>query len=272
MSLYYFVTNLQGDVVRITNAQKETLANYSYDAYGKLLSVTNASGTTISDTSNIALINPLRYRGYYYDSETELYYLQSRYYDPTTSRFINADSYLSTGQDFLGFNSFAYCLNNPVIAVDSSGSAAKVCLTDDTSLALMKPTANPSGGGGWQHSANRRPNTGAPGSTYTTPDGDTRTYGPDGKPAHDYDHDDHGYPDKHPHDEKGGHNHDWNNGIRGPAYCINTEAVFGCVVIVGLICASVVIIADDATGLGAADDFLLVVIAEELGRWFGKLF
>ena len=128
MSLYYFVTNLQGDVVRITNAQKETLANYSYDAYGKLLSVTNASGTTISDTSNIALINPLRYRGYYYDSETELYYLQSRYYDPTTSRFVNADSYLSTGQDFLGFNSFAYCLNNPVIAVDSSGSAAAVCI------------------------------------------------------------------------------------------------------------------------------------------------
>ena len=128
MSLYYFVTNLQGDVVRITNAQKETLANYSYDAYGKLLSVTNAAGTAISDTSNIALINPLRYRGYYYDSETELYYLQSRYYDPTTSRFINADSYLSTGQDFLGFNSFAYCLNNPVIAVDSSGSASAVCI------------------------------------------------------------------------------------------------------------------------------------------------
>ena len=80
ISLYYFVTNLQGDVVRITNAQKETLANYAYDAYGKLLSVTNASGAAISDTSNIALINPLRYRGYYYDSETELYYLQSRYY------------------------------------------------------------------------------------------------------------------------------------------------------------------------------------------------
>ena len=121
ISLYYFVTNLQGDVVRITNAQKETLANYSYDAYGKLLSVTNAAGAAISDTSNIALINPLRYRGYYYDSETELYYLQSRYYDPTTSRFINADSYVSTGQDFLGFNMFAYCGNNPVMHADANG-------------------------------------------------------------------------------------------------------------------------------------------------------
>ena len=124
MSLYYFVTNLQGDVVRITNAQKETLANYSYDAYGKLLSVTNAAGAAISDTSNIALINPLRYRGYYYDSETELYYLQSRYYDPTTCRFINADSYASTGQDFLGYNMFAYCLNNPLRYTDYDGELA----------------------------------------------------------------------------------------------------------------------------------------------------
>ena len=63
----------------------------------------------------------MRYRGYYYDSETELYYLQSRYYDPATSRFINADSYASTGQDFLGFNMFAYCGNNPVMRMDCSG-------------------------------------------------------------------------------------------------------------------------------------------------------
>ncbi len=66
----------------------------------------------------------MRYRGYYYDSETELYYLQSRYYDPTTSRFINADSYLSTGQDFLGFNSFAYCSNSPVASIDATGEAS----------------------------------------------------------------------------------------------------------------------------------------------------
>ena len=147
MSLYYFVTNLQGDVVRITNAQKETLANYSYDAYGKLLSVTNASGTTISDTSNIALINPLRYRGYYYDSETELYYLQSRYYDPTTSRFVNADSYLSTGQDFLGFNSFAYCNNNPVNHRDDGGTFLTKIL-DAFADMFNEPNSYDGGGGG----------------------------------------------------------------------------------------------------------------------------
>ena len=66
------------------------------------------------------MINPLRYRGYYYDSETGMYYLQSRYYDPETGRFINVDGLVSTG-GFLGFNMFAYCKNNPVMLSDPSG-------------------------------------------------------------------------------------------------------------------------------------------------------
>ena len=70
---------------------------------------------------NIAFINPIRYRGYYYDSETGLYYLKSRYYDPETGRFINADGYASTGQGVLGNNMFAYCNNNPVMYSDPSG-------------------------------------------------------------------------------------------------------------------------------------------------------
>ena len=65
--------------------------------------------------------NPLRYRGYYYDAETGFYYLQSRYYDPTNRRFINADSYSSTGQGFVGTNMFAYCGGNPVNRSDASG-------------------------------------------------------------------------------------------------------------------------------------------------------
>ena len=64
----------------------------------------------------------LRYRGYYYDTETGLYYLQSRYYDPVVKRFINADSYSSTGQGFLGYNMFAYCGNNPSVSEDSYGN------------------------------------------------------------------------------------------------------------------------------------------------------
>ena len=69
----------------------------------------------------MGLANPFRYRGYYYDEETGFYYLNSRYYDQRTCRFINADGYVSTGQGILGTNMFAYCENNPVNRVDPSG-------------------------------------------------------------------------------------------------------------------------------------------------------
>ena len=72
----------------------------------------------------VAEMNPLRYRGYYYDTETGFYYLQSRYYDPNLGRFINADAYSSTGQGILGNNMYAYCNNNPVILSDPQGYAA----------------------------------------------------------------------------------------------------------------------------------------------------
>ena len=69
----------------------------------------------------MAVVNPLQYRGYYHDSETGFYYLQSRYYDPEICRFINADSYASTGQSYLGYNTFAYCGNDPVNRTDADG-------------------------------------------------------------------------------------------------------------------------------------------------------
>ena len=72
-------------------------------------------GEVISAEGDLAEVNPLRYRGYYYDSETGFYYLQSRYYDPANRRFISADVYASTGQGFLGTNMFAYCNNKPII-------------------------------------------------------------------------------------------------------------------------------------------------------------
>ena len=108
---YYYVTNLQGDVIKILNASGSTVATYSYDAWGKIL---DSSGS-------MADINPIRYRGYYYDTDTQLYYLLSRYYDPQIARFICADEIVSTGQGFNGTNMFAYCGNNPVSRVDSSG-------------------------------------------------------------------------------------------------------------------------------------------------------
>ena len=110
---YYYVLNLQGDVVKLIQANGHVVAQYTYDAWGNLLD----SG------GNLAEVNPLRYRGYYYDSETGFYYLQSRYYDPVNRRFINADSYQSTGQGFVGTNMFAYCNNNPITAIDESGKS-----------------------------------------------------------------------------------------------------------------------------------------------------
>ena len=81
--------------------------------------------------STSARFNPLRYRGYYYDTETGLYYLNSRYYDSVAGRFINADGYISTGQGLLGFNMFAYCGNNPVMFFDYFGNCPHTLLGND---------------------------------------------------------------------------------------------------------------------------------------------
>ena len=120
---YYYVLNLQGDVVKlihyIPGFEYESVATYEYDAWGNI----------VSSSGRLAEINPLRYRGYYYDSETGFYYLQSRYYDPANRRFINADSLASTGQGSLGTNMFAYCNNEPVQRFDPTGHSLRPTTT-----------------------------------------------------------------------------------------------------------------------------------------------
>ena len=120
---YYFLKNLQGDVIAITNKSGEVVARYTYDAWGKVLSVKSASGTVITSSTNVANVNPFRYRGYYYDTETSLYYLQSRYYDPDVARFINADDaeYLGTDEIAVMCNLFTYCNNDCIMNSDPSG-------------------------------------------------------------------------------------------------------------------------------------------------------
>ena len=119
---YYYLKNGQGDVIGILNSSGTLVAKYTYDAWGNLLSVTDAAGTDKSaDASFIGNINPIRYRSYYYDTETGVYYLQSRYYDPEVGRFINADGILGANQDILSYNLFAYCSNNPINFCDSTG-------------------------------------------------------------------------------------------------------------------------------------------------------
>ena len=115
---YYYILNLQGDVVQIIDANGVMQAEYVYSPWGEV----------ISAEGDLAEINPLRYRGYYYDSETGFYYLRSRYYEPENHRFINADSKGSTGQGFIGTNMFAYCLNMPVIARDANGRDTEIVI------------------------------------------------------------------------------------------------------------------------------------------------
>ena len=120
---YIVRCTLSGDVDQIYDTKGNLLARYIYDTWGDTLSVTDASGKAITDPLHIANINPIRYRGYYYDAETGLYYLQSRYYDTTTRRFLNADEILGANSDINALNLYAYCGNNPVVREDDKGNA-----------------------------------------------------------------------------------------------------------------------------------------------------
>ena len=113
-TVYYYITNLQGDVMSLERADGGSGASYAYDAWGNIIAM---SGT-------LAELNPLRYRGYVYDQETGFYYLNSRYYDPAVGRFISADRQLAL-KNVIGTNLFAYCFNNPVSLGDGKGNWPK---------------------------------------------------------------------------------------------------------------------------------------------------
>ena len=114
---YYFEKNLQGDIVTIYDIYGSVVVKYTYDAWGNVTTTYYNGGA-----STAAQYNSFRYRGYYYDSETGLYYLNSRYYDPAVGRFINPDIYINANGDLTGFNMYAYCSNNPVMYCDCSGT------------------------------------------------------------------------------------------------------------------------------------------------------
>ena len=113
---YLFRKNVQGDVTHIYTESGTLVGQYVYDAWGNC--------AILQDTNGIATLNPFRYRGYYFDQETGLYYLQSRYYDPEVGRFISSDSieYLDP-ETINGLNLYAYCGNNPVMRIDENGNA-----------------------------------------------------------------------------------------------------------------------------------------------------
>ncbi|MBE6563267.1 MAG: DNRLRE domain-containing protein [Ruminococcaceae bacterium] len=142
-TMYYYVRNILGEILGLANSSGSYVAKYSYTAYGGVLAITDGNGNDVSgNADHIANVNPYRYKGYYYDIETEFYYLNSRYYNPMTARFINADGYVSTGQGFTGFNMFAYCGNNPVMFVDPSGNAPRLRDIWNKTLNIWNKTLN----------------------------------------------------------------------------------------------------------------------------------
>ncbi len=117
-NIYMYIRNVQNDVIAMLDRFGETVVKYTYDSWGKVEKIEGTMAKTLGER------NPFRYRGYYYDTETGLYYISSRYYDPELRRFISADDMdvLSTEQGNINqYNLYAYCLNNPVNRVDVEG-------------------------------------------------------------------------------------------------------------------------------------------------------
>ncbi|WP_138207209.1 RHS repeat domain-containing protein [Haloimpatiens lingqiaonensis] len=123
---YYYVRNAQGDSIGLIDAQGEKVVSYTYDSWGKLISIEGSLKDTVGEK------NPYRYRGYRYDSETGLYYLQSRYYNPEWGRFINADGIIGETGELLGHNLFAYSKNNCANMSDYSGFRPVYTLGEET--------------------------------------------------------------------------------------------------------------------------------------------
>ena len=115
---YYYIRNQQSDIIGILDNSGNQVVSYMYDSWGKLLTIEGSAKDTIG------VQNPFRYRGYYYDTETELYYLNSRYYDPGVGRFLNADKILGELGEINQSNVFAYCRNNPIHLCDANGEFA----------------------------------------------------------------------------------------------------------------------------------------------------
>ena len=143
---YYYVRNAQGDVVGLYDANGTQVVSYTYDSWGKPF-VTEAENSDANDTvkdgitgslaSTIGVKNSYRYRGYRYDTETGLYYLNSRYYNPNWGRFINADDIGGKIGELLSHNMFAYCKNNPVNMVDPNGYSPLALLFSNPVTAII---------------------------------------------------------------------------------------------------------------------------------------
>lgn len=125
-SIYYYVKSVLGDILGIVDSNYSLVGKYEYDALGNIISITDGNNIDISTNPlHIANINPYRYRSYYYDQETKLYYLNNRYYNPEWGRFLSIDNTINANGEYLGHNLYAYVNNNFVNAVDNNGRIFK---------------------------------------------------------------------------------------------------------------------------------------------------
>ena len=280
--LYYYLVNAQGDVSAILDSSGKLAASYDYDAWGNC---------TVYDSSDAAIgdLNPLRYRGYYYDAETGFYYVSSRYYDPEVGRWINADDAIAgVGGDIRGYNLFAYCMNDPVNMSDHTGhwpqwiknAASAVVNAVKKAVTVVANTvksAVSSASNILKASSNSLPKKGEPGSSQTLPNPDgtpkqKRWYGPDGNPERDRDY-------NHPGNMPFPHDHEWKNGERGkehlppdPSYKMSWEPVIGAGLVVICTVGIIAVAADDLTGVGVADDFLFGPLGAGVGEGLIMIF
>ena len=148
---YFYLRNAQGDIIGLIDGDGVRVVSYAYDSWGKPI-VTDAEKNDANDTikdgitgslaNTVGVKNPYRYRGYRYDTETSLYYLQSRYYNPEWGRFLNADGLIGKTGDLLGHNLFVYCKNNAINGSDPTGFMVTYADVGGTSYFVYMPSSD----------------------------------------------------------------------------------------------------------------------------------
>jgi len=144
-SKYLYLKNLQNDVIGIVDSNNNIVVKYYYDAYGRIIKTLDTSGI------NLSTINPFRYRSYYQDNETGWYYLNSRYYNPLTNRFVTMDQieYLGASENILSYNLYSYCENDPINKVDYNGNSAAAIYVTSSVFTTFCGWLGTIGGANW---------------------------------------------------------------------------------------------------------------------------
>ena len=117
-NIYYYHKNILGDIIGILDSNYNEIVCYEYDSWGNIINIQDNSSI------NLGNINPFKYHSYYYDLETGLYYINSRYYNPRFKRFINIDSSIITYYN-MNCNLYCYCTNCPINKIDKDGKISE---------------------------------------------------------------------------------------------------------------------------------------------------